>query len=310
MTFLERLRRARTAPKAILHRVILNEKPGELVVHALFEGKDEESFLSTFIERYVPEGWRLCRYRCGGKTGVLGAKAEIESRAIDQRRTWYFVDKDHDDFLGVAYSREIFVTRFYSIENEIVSEAVLVRILRDLLSVDDHGVEDAVVDHFGEQLATFHRALLPLSAWIIAARQNGLRPNLSAVRLGTLFEFSDDLVLRRKRRPGLLGKELARTNVRVEEGWRQVMSMARELRAQTTPKKHVRGKWELWFFIHFALGLPTIIDTADDAASRQLRFRINLGLKTAIQVLGPRTPEPPDLREFLLARNVDLEELA
>ena len=65
------------------------------------------------------------------------------------------------------------------------------------------------------------------------------------------------------------------------------------------PKKYMRGKYELWFFIVFIKKIPPLLNTARDKNEQQSVLRVALSPKTAMEILGPRLRIPSSLDIFL-----------
>lgn len=297
MNLLEYLKEARKSPKTVLHRVLLNRGKGP-GVHVFFEGRDEESFFSNYIEPRIPKGNMLFRYTCGGKAGVLSVRKELEDKLGEDTRRWFFVDKDHDDYVGKVYPADVYTTRFYSIENEIVCEQVLVRYIRDLLGIDDHEIEELLVAKFRDSLAQFHAVMLVISAWIVEARVSGQSLRLRNGRLAEVVEVTSSLELVVKSRPGKWAGFVESVEGSSKGMWRSVRERGVEFASSENPKAYIRGKYEMWFFVHFLLSLPTLLNQ-DVASEGRVRAKPGFGLATAVAFLGPRTPEPPSLTSFL-----------
>jgi len=300
MSFREKLRELKQRPKTVVHRVLLNKGKGP-GVHVFFEGHDEESFLSNFIEPRIPSGVALFRYTCGGKEGVLNARAELSTLVQGEDNRWFFVDRDYDDFLGRAHPDDVYVTRYYSIENEMVSEPVVVRYLRDLMGVDDHEIETLVIDRFREALEGLHAATATLSAWIIEARLAGQRLRLSDGSLASLVTLSEELEVTRRRGPANRSVFAEKVGGSTAGTWRDVRARRTQLRDEYHPKQYLRGKYELWFMVHFLLKLPALLNQGGSDGP-QYRTKRGFGVGTAVESLGPRTPEPPCLAQYLDSR--------
>lgn len=61
------------------------------------------------------------------------------------------------------------------------------------------------------------------------------------------------------------------------------------------PKQYVRGKFELWFFIQFINELIRMLRNIP----LSVKYKPQIGLDTALSILGPRLSMPPSLEDFL-----------
>jgi len=93
-------------------------------LHLFFEGKDDPSFYSGFINEIIindlsPHNTYICySHICGDKYKVYEMYVKITNR-FTKSRCLFFVDKDFSDYLeqNYPYDEHIYVTDFYSIEN-------------------------------------------------------------------------------------------------------------------------------------------------------------------------------------------------
>src|SRR6185437_11023641 len=143
-------------------------------LHAFFEGHEDCVFFRFFLRRIEDRGWRLYTYRCEGKSKVYEAFENIIRRMPNVSHALFFVDKDLDDILGTPWATDprIYVTDVYSIENYLVTAAVLQSFVRDCVRSNFVGFDiDVIGTEFDAQLAKFHRKMLPVMAWILIARR-------------------------------------------------------------------------------------------------------------------------------------------
>lgn len=81
-------------------------------------------------------------------------------------------------------------------ENYLSSAEVLEGFYRDAVRLSGVRFEStAVVSRFEDELGRFHCCVMPLMAWILAARRSGLKPNLGDVDLGRLVVLSPDCAI-------------------------------------------------------------------------------------------------------------------
>jgi hypothetical protein len=300
MSFAEELKKARSGRTAILHEFSTNYNPNDSRVHVFFEGHDDAVFYRVVLERFVKENRKLYMYRCDGKARVYEAFRQIGEKFPSCRGALFFVDKDLDDIVGQPWPTDprIFVTDVYSIENYIVSRDVLNRVVTDFVKFRDvHFQMDPILDRFDRELQRFHTLITPLMAWIVVARRAGLRPMLSDIQLNELFNVSECSL---KVRPGPRIEYLNRVTAASLPGKtsNRVLQVVRELK-RLPPKRFVRGKFEMWFFIEFLQGLVHRLEAEAREVSGSVKLRTQIGSRNLVEILSGRIDVPPSLLSFL-----------
>ena len=142
MLRVEDLRRERENPRTAFLQFLLNAKLPN-IIHSFFEGQDDLSFYTNFINSFTQDPDKLhLTYICGDKEGVYKAYGLV-MKANRPGTFLFFVDKDLSDILNEKYlqATNIYVTEFYSIENYIVTEYMLRRIWAEILHFTEIGVE-------------------------------------------------------------------------------------------------------------------------------------------------------------------------
>ena len=301
MSFVDELKKARTGRIPVLHEFLTNYNPGEQRLHAFVEGDDDLVFYRVVLSNQVRDRKSVYLYRCDGKARVYEMFAEVTRRFPDCRSTLFFVDKDVDDILGQPWPTDprIFVTDVYSVENYIVSSEVLARIIEEFIEFRDVKFEsEALMKQFDLELARFHKLVVPLMAWIVFVRRAGMRPNLANIQLRELFAFSSDCRVRIK--PGERHDNLCQTTgIKAPKGTlTRVREVAEELK-RLPPKRYVRGKFELWFFVEFLKHLLTHLQNSAVGTGGRVRLRIPLEHSNIVALMSGRISAPPSLDLFL-----------
>jgi len=299
-------------------------------LHLFFEGKDDPSFYSGFINEIIindlsPHNTYICySHICGDKYKVYEMYVKITNR-FTKSRCLFFVDKDFSDYLeqNYPYDEHIYVTDFYSIENFLVTKNVLIRIWREIYHIHNteiHNVDkvlhnngfnsEKVFTLFEQELKKFYLQLISITAWIIYTRKIGLKTNCKNIELKTLFKISNQLLIVKNKGEKKI-KYLERAcGIKTPQGtWLKILSQARELRKDylLEPKKYVRGKYDLWFFIKFLDALEKVL--LDIFKSSNIPFNVSTRIHegSAIEILGPRVLCPTSLRNFLLKHRDNLK---
>src|SRR5690606_6270038 len=103
------------------------------------------------------------------------------------------------DILNEIYPNDtnIFETKYYSIENYLVTKSMFARTLRELLFIDDDKLINKITREFIIQLNNFHKEIMPVIALILYFRENNLNANLNQIDLSKIFDFKEKV--KRKR---------------------------------------------------------------------------------------------------------------
>lgn len=308
MTHLDLLRQSKTSKATAFFLFLTAYLKTENHIHVFFEGNDDASFYLNFIQRFIKESDGLEVYKCGTKKAVYDTYDLVMQRAKSDAKVLFFVDKDFSDILNEQWleASNIFVTEHYSIENYLVDEQVLVRVWHDLLhSPFDREELGTIIQLFNDKLAEFHIFMLPITAFILASKQSGNRPNLGNIKVSQLCTIDDDYRLSCKS----LGDSFSMLTVRCgvvtqNEFQADGHPIVTALNA-IEPKKYIRGKFELEFFVAFVNRLILNLKGTQDQRNVNIKVRVNVSAENAVEVLGPRVNIPISLQTFL-QRNLNM----
>ncbi len=284
---------------AALHQFKILYNPGSKDYHFFFEGEEDSLF-------YIPEARRHIDYKnlniydCGGKKNVIEVRNEIKSDGYDIEKCLFFVDRDFDDLLGtqVTIDNHTYITDGYSIENEISTldgaRVILTEFLR--VSKADPEFKNIEVDlNSGFQI--FYNEVRPLTAWILAAKNLGLNPNLrNTVGLKGIFKISGKKSLITKTGFSEFKKKVA-VNGSLPP-MHEVLRWRRRLEINAA-KSWVRGKYEIWFF---QAALISFVEEANSrrkaAGGRAIRIPKSIREGNIFEILGGRLTPPASLQKF------------
>lgn len=297
MEFLDYLKSAAKSSTSVYTKFLQQYKFGDSGLHIFYEGKDDPSFYSNYIERYRSKKQRVYYYRANNKKGVYHNYSQVDWTQYKKNRVLFLVDKDFRDILNETYPNDtnIFETKYYSIENYLVTKSMFARSLRELLSIDDDKTINKITREFIIQLNNFHIEIMPVIALILYFRENNLNANLNQIDLSKVFEFK--VKVKRKRNiKEFLEKSMDTPNT---APWKEVLKHVRTLHEIDNSKYFVRGKFEMWFFIKFLNSLPEILNCDRKKGEPKIKLNVNLSEATFVQVLAPRLRIPSELKEFL-----------
>lgn len=265
-------------------------------IHVFFEGSEDFLFYLPEIRRRAGER-RIFAYNCGGKWGVVGAREEIEG--YYEVKTLFFVDRDFDDYLDRQPdpSDLLYVTDGYSIESEVSDETALRVLLSDLLALGATDIQ-AVCERVAELESGLYPRLIALSAWIIAAKDQGCNPNLNNTNSlkGVINSCDGCLSL------SSAGFQAFKKKVSSGKGspeFRRQLHWYRRVRGESR-KTAVRGKYSQWIFCKAAsIALHEENGVRKASGLKAMKIPDQLAYGSALELLSGRIPYPLSLRKFL-----------
>jgi hypothetical protein len=303
---------------------LLYYQPKSKTVHVFLEGNDDFSFYTNYVTNIIinslPEDkhYNYYPHLCGNKKGVYDLYQLVNPRLKNKSRGLFFVDKDFSEILGEIYPSDenIYVTDYYSIENFLVSEDVLKRVLQEIYHINSLELDDllakssldknSILYIFMQELKTFHLLMIPIIAWIICLKRLNIKPNLNNVKLDKIFHLDEtQLTIDKINNSGYLSRFKyleAVFNVSTPPGvWLQILNEARKLRIifDQNPKIYIRGKYELWFLICFLNKLEKRLRDELKVHKKAFSVKTQITNENAIEILGTRVYCPESLNRFL-----------
>jgi len=284
---------------AALHQFRLLYNQNQEEYHFFFEGEEDGLFYMPEARRYVGDK-KLYTYDCGGKKNVIEVRDSVKEELYNIKNCLFFVDRDYDDILDsqVEVDENTYITDFYSIENEISNVCAARILMSDIIRISQADPEFSRVENaISTGLLKFYRKILPLSAWIIAAKQEGCAPNLRNTiglkGIVTLSGLEPQLTrlgfVEFKKRVISNGKRPSFSSVLK---WRRILDT-------NSAKKWVRGKYDIWFF---QILLMDVLNEANSrrrsAGGRIIRIPGSVREGRFFEVLGGRMPVPDSLQAF------------
>ena len=129
--YLEDMKAARKGPAVLkLQLLLLRALKADVLIFA-FEGGDDKIAYSRWISRLAPN-LVYEPFPCSGKKYVLQLR-DVVLRDLGGigYRVYFFVDRDFDDLAGYSSHPSTFMTDRYSVDNYLVSEAILEEVLKN-----------------------------------------------------------------------------------------------------------------------------------------------------------------------------------
>jgi hypothetical protein len=312
-TFLQTLIAAGDIPEAYYIKFLNQYKFSRKTLHVFVEGQEDQSFYVNYIENIYDSDYEPFYYVVSGKDNIYTTYNYINWSSYNCNRVLFFTDKDVDDLIGKRYivRENIFVTKYYSIENYLVKPEVYKRFLRELCLINDDVVIEELIRKFNQQLQIFHEMMLAISSWIIYCRKYGLELNLNDVDMYKIITIDSNFKIYKVVPPGYKGifdYIFASIGIRHLKS-SEIQPIYRALK--TLPaKEFIRGKFELCFLYLFCKNtiditvpqLNTIIKAHNRSNSKKMpkcKVQVQLKPENLIQVIAPRVRVEGDILKFL-----------
>jgi len=300
--FLEKLKEARESSASVFHDFLLRAPKAPNDTHVFFEGNDDPSFYQGFIHNYLTSDKSLHIYKCGKKKTLYEVYGRIVKSKYKLIFTMFFTDKDYSDILPENYPKadNIFVTDYYSIENYLVDKYMLSRILVDICHLNLKKIDIKNIEKkFQSELNNFHSIFRNISIWFLTLRAAGLKPNHNNLDYRKICRFTKNIRFVQHDEKNCIQNLEIMCGVLTPENYDSAKVEYETKITKLEPKKYIRGKYELWFFIEFVRHLIKTFE--DNLLGNQEKIKIYTQIthNNAVEILGPRAKIPPSLQKFL-----------
>jgi hypothetical protein len=241
-------------------------------LHIFVEALDDFEFYRKSIE-FIYVDYLIKYYPKNGKKYVLSSYDILDWDIYNKSRILFFVDKDYENFLGKSSKkdRNVFVTKYYSIENYLSSTNVFKYTLEEIFKIKSDVIVDELVLKFEECFKKFEEHLIVLTSIILIFRKNNDHMVLENLKMDDFFAIKElNLYDIKYRRPDVciktrqsnlpnfeksLLKELKKMEYIKKTGadvtkikYKMILQNIGELRELEDSKNYIRGKFHLWFF--------------------------------------------------------------
>ncbi|RZJ08973.1 MAG: DUF4435 domain-containing protein [Acidovorax sp.] len=304
MSYADYLRKQRNIFSAVWLQFSHAYKDSRREIFLFFEGQDDLTFFMPEIRRRANQSSvAISPFVCQGKRSVLRLIPVVRRRLDNNWRALFFVDKDVDNIVNQSRTTPdpyLYETDLYSIENYLVSSDTFSWFWTDILRLNPRDPRLAFFEKLYELLyEKTMQALTALMAWSIFHRKKGRRPNLNNLNMSKIFKLDSSGRLHRQ------GKVLSLLDqycgvITPPSSWRGIRASARKLKTYRR-KEYIRGKFEIWFFVHFIKLVIEILQSMGAPKTFPSLPSLQLALTedNAIAVLAGRMPLPPSASHFL-----------
>lgn len=346
MTFLDTFFRKKDQALPRARNISIHEqyKEKEKKLFTFFEAEDDFEFYRHSIE-LIYRDFEIIPLLMNGKPNVLNAYKEIDWTKFQQSRVLFFVDKDFDDILGkdIQKGDNLFYTKYYSIENYLVTKEVFRIILDRFFRVTHDTIREALLNEIIESHSRFKENMVALTSLILVYREISAPLNLDKINLSDFFysyecKVHPKIYLTQKKFKRIMRSEIGRreksgytsrkklqtvlekTDASEELAkYKKVIKYLRKIQEIDNAKIFLRGKYELWFLIQIIENLKYTIGQINQEISRRNKKRHDsqklsiMDSKPGIQeknifdVLPPKIQTPEDIKEFLISNYKKIE---
>lgn len=241
-------------------------------LHIFVEALDDFEFYRKSIE-FIYIEYQIKHYPKKGKENVLSSYDVLDWGTYDKSRILFFVDKDYENLLGKSSKkdRNVFVTKYYSIENYLSSTDVFKYTLEEIFKIKSDIIINELVLKFEECYKKFEEQLIVLTSIILIFRKSNEHMVLENLKMDDFFHIQElnfydfkyrrpDICIKNKRSnlPGfkknLLKDQKKIDHIKKTEAditkikYKNILLNIADLRKLNDSKNYIRGKFHLWFF--------------------------------------------------------------
>jgi hypothetical protein len=295
MTYLESLQNFRFADSAL--KLLLVQLMPEKKVDAILvvEGEEDSNVYTRAINSFKPDA-RVEVIICNGKGGVLGLRDFIDDYYSHDNKTMFFIDKDHDDLLGIDYRDDkTYITDHYSIEWDVCTEQTITALIeRSYALTEKDPIWKSVRLKFIEMSQEWLDYSKPIMQAVVVLREKGEKPKLDGIRFSDICRFQAGVM----RRTNYKLETLLKASGCLCPDEKELSRCASKL-DDIDERSYVRGKLAVEFCCAFLKDLNKICDYPTKIDRRPLQRKGNVGKSEFIQLAILDWTVPDSLQFFL-----------
>jgi hypothetical protein len=299
MSYLEKLRKQRSAPEAALHmlRISVSTKKFDLLL--VFEGEEDEAFYCHHLRDIL----RKTKYQpiiCDGKGGVYALYEIVKTNNYDEKsNVFYFVDADHDRYLDIEeYPDNFFVTCGYSIENYFFDRELIIEISRLCYNIQESDpILKYISNKFDEDSEIFINRAASIMTLLILLRLNDIDFDKNEIKYSKLFEYNKHGVLLKKKFSCDNFPVTSKLSKVTDISYSDIISLRRNLR-NDDPQCIIRGKIISEFIAYFVKSLQPFLSDKKKMNGKTIKLKIDLNRKNLIHIYTRIMPSIEKLVKF------------
>lgn len=295
MAYLDELRKRRFASKATEQKLRLFARSEEIHAVLVVEGEEDSSvYIDAFNKNSNGKHARIII--CNGKGGVLGLRDFADLDFPNHSKLMFFVDRDHDDFLGLnSRDERTYVTDHYSIEWNACTEDIMYSLVARHYTLSAHDPVWATVrEKFNELMAIWVNHALPIMQGVVFARRAGETLDLEQITLSDICRLRNATFERTEYELttilGHAGAQCCPERKDLIEGKAEFLGH--------DYKQSIRGKLVVQFFCEFFRKLGTICGSPSKIDGQSLSTNVQIGKNNYFQFVLDDWVVPRSLQIF------------
>lgn len=318
-------------PKARYLTLKQNYMPATKDVHVFTEDGDDYEFYRTAINQ-IFIGYKAFKYFMKGKSNLIELYKLIDWTRYKKSKLLFFADKDYDDILRISQiiQPNFFYTKYYSIENYLVTEEVFSIILDryyfNELTVD---LENKLLKLFRDSYQQFTIKLRTLTWFILIDRLKSKKAVLEELKLPLLIHFEKMQYFEKKLVSQQYYDRIMRSNDNHKKNlirymtlkdifvnkcgatsddyhFENIMLTRQLIKDIDQHKNFLRGKYDLWFFLEILKTVDKTIESIYNSESiipttenPMPRKKLEITAQNIFDLVSPKMELPTDVVIFL-----------
>lgn len=305
MTMLEVHNEALDSTNAIFHEFLLCYKAYTKKVYGIVEGKEDVTYYNGLISQIIPDDWDIEFIIAGCKNKVIKSIETFDWTRFPLHQICFFVDRDLSDFFpgNVNHFENLYITDYYSIENNIVNFYSIKRLIGEVFNITGLRPNELseIQRRFDDGLRLFCEAMTSIMIQVIYWRRIGLSPCLDNIRPKEFFDFNNGIInLKAQFITSAARLEHAATCLKYPTvNIPDLKNIEVEFRKNQGPEKFIRGKYLIWYFSEFVLNIHRSLTNILPRFTSLTKLRVTVGANNIIIFVAPRVKCPESLKDFL-----------
>lgn len=291
----EALKAARNRPAVLKLQIAKLRAASPMLPILVFEGDDDKIIYYHWIEKIRPR-WKYASFPCGGKGQVLKLRTSLQRDVTGLSAGIYFlVDRDYDDLRDQQPGPDIFMTDAYSVENYLVSDDVLEKILE--IEFHCHGAPDVralIKDRFRESYGNFLEVTKEINRRLYIARRNRIEIKSISDNINDIASVAlGSTAVGRRSAEDVISHATPSGDIDLNDEESDIFD-------EFDPKKRYRGKFALIFFMKWLHLLAEENKVDDRGVFRGLDSRAPFRFhELGLNCFASRSTWPSALDKFL-----------
>lgn len=304
MSMLQIHRSALTEIIVPYHSFLTQQAKCKRKLFGFVEGKDDPSYYQGHIQSIINnDEWEVVLIEAGFPKGnrdrVLLLLNAIDWNRFSSKQTTFFVDRDLSDFFPDQQIEKanLYITDYYSIENNIVSIYTLKRVLREMYNVNLLESEfEIIIKLFNEGLDLICKAVQKISCYYIALRKSGQSTSFGDIDISKIINIDNCEA------KIVTNEELIEY---LENKWHVCCSeidlseMEIEFNRYNENARCIRGKYLIWYFVKFINSFCGCCNNLIPSMDKPITGVRELTEQYAVIDLSARSKTPESLKTFI-----------